>query len=228
MARTFNRPDVEQFNELVLGLRDKPDRDVAIMGSSFLDLALELTIRTKLVGGYEDDYAALFEGGNAPVATFSAKIELAHGLALIDRRVKRECHLIRRIRNEFAHSIQDIDCTSEAIANRIHELEFAGPTNFDNPFGGGAATTREVSEPIWVVFPDGRTESAANTYLIVDTAGRVGFRVPTVPSEPQVALSNRELLVHSIWAAIAETVAPALEQWINGGPVDTLDDFCDR
>src|SRR5262249_32748525 len=60
-----------------------------------------------------------------PLATFSARIDMAYLLGLIPDNVRRELHLIRKIRNDFAHSSENLDFNNEAIANRCRELSRA-------------------------------------------------------------------------------------------------------
>jgi len=66
--------------------------------------------------------------GDAPLSTFNAKINLCYRLGLIDRDLSRALHLIRRIRNSFAHEISGINLSSGAHLDRVKELiaPFAG------------------------------------------------------------------------------------------------------
>ena len=50
----------------------------------------------------------LFKGIQGPLSTFYAKIEVAYSLGLIDHREKITLHAIRNVRNEFAHSDEEI------------------------------------------------------------------------------------------------------------------------
>jgi hypothetical protein len=54
----------------------------------------------------------LFEG-YAPLATFSARIQVAYALALLPRVMRDKIEIVRRLRNDFAHE--------------------SGPLNFDDP-----------------------------------------------------------------------------------------------
>jgi len=45
----------------------------------------------------------LLYGSRAPIGTFASRIDLAFALGLINEHEHAECHLIRKIRNEFAH-----------------------------------------------------------------------------------------------------------------------------
>lgn len=52
----------------------------------------------------EQTWQRLFEG-NGPLATLSAKIDLARLLGLVTETIRSDLHIIRDIRNEFAHQI---------------------------------------------------------------------------------------------------------------------------
>ena len=53
-----------------------------------------------------DSKAALTNGFNAPLGTFSARIAACHAMGLISEAEFKNCELIRKIRNEFAHKIK--------------------------------------------------------------------------------------------------------------------------
>jgi len=56
------------------------------------------------------------------VGTFSARIDLAHRLGVIDASLARTLHLYRKIRNDFAHTFQVQELDSSPHADRISEL----------------------------------------------------------------------------------------------------------
>ena len=60
--------------------------------------------------------------GDAPLSTFSVKINLVYRLGLIDAEFARALHLIRRIRNSFAHETTKCELNSGPHGDRIKEL----------------------------------------------------------------------------------------------------------
>ncbi len=64
----------------------------------------------------------LFDGPQAPLSTFSAKIELSARLGAITDDTKKSLHLIRKIRNEFAHSLTECDFNDSKINSWNKEL----------------------------------------------------------------------------------------------------------
>jgi DNA-binding MltR family transcriptional regulator len=64
------------------------------------------------------DIDPLFQG-YAPLATFSAKIQLTFALGLLPRKTRDKIEVIRRLRNDFAHQWGPIDFTDERCAGRL-------------------------------------------------------------------------------------------------------------
>lgn len=97
------------------------DRACVILGGALLDAALETLLRARLLpcAASEDP---LFDGANAPLASFSSRIELSHRIGLIDASFARNLHLIRRIRNDFAHNVTGCSFSDSSVTNRLTEL----------------------------------------------------------------------------------------------------------
>jgi hypothetical protein len=68
---------------------------------------------------------------NAPLGAFSARIDLAYLMGLVSKRAHRELHLIRKIRNEFAHAYVRLTFEDPKIANWCRELD--GHNVFERP-----------------------------------------------------------------------------------------------
>lgn len=97
------------------------DRASVILSASLLDIALhDLLINYLLPSTTTAD--DLFDGANAPLSTFSSKIILVHRLGLISAKFCRGLHLIRKIRNEFAHNIHGCTFEESRVRSRVLEL----------------------------------------------------------------------------------------------------------
>jgi mannitol operon repressor len=68
----------------------------------------------------------LFEGGNAPLGTFSARAKLAFTLGLISEHEFHDIDLIRRIRNEFAHDMK-ASFLNDGVKSRCGKLKHKVP-----------------------------------------------------------------------------------------------------
>ncbi|MEA2711478.1 MAG: hypothetical protein QOF78_4079 [Phycisphaerales bacterium] len=96
-----DNPSILMVREFLAG---RSERALVIVGAAQVDDAL----RDMLIGFLApstNDSDELFDG-DAPLATFSARIRLAFRLNLIDRSLARGCNLIRKIRNSFAHNAE--------------------------------------------------------------------------------------------------------------------------
>lgn len=93
--------DIKDFSAFLKEFQGETDRGAALVGAAVIDDRLCETLRAFMVS----DKAAspLLDGGSAPLGSFSSRIEATFALGLISEHEYRECHLIRRVRNEFAH-----------------------------------------------------------------------------------------------------------------------------
>jgi hypothetical protein len=98
-----------RFHRTRIEMDTQTDRSAAILGGAFIDLALEDAIKTLLADKKVKNEGTLFEllfnTANSPLSSFSAKIDLALALELIGPHTYDDLHIIRRIRNEFAHHL---------------------------------------------------------------------------------------------------------------------------
>lgn len=101
--------------------RGESDRACVILGATLLDTALESLLRVRLVANASST-DSLLDGANAPLASFSARIDMAHRLGLISARFARDLHIVRRIRNDFAHNISGCTFTDTSVRDRVTAL----------------------------------------------------------------------------------------------------------
>ena len=101
-------------------LTPESDRGCALIAAAFVDAQLKELFRACFI----DDAKCMDDplGTSKPLGTFSARIDLAFALGLLDSDVHRDLHLIRKIRNEFGHNPLPISFTEPAIASRCREL----------------------------------------------------------------------------------------------------------
>lgn len=96
------------------------DRAAVILGASKVDQLLrELLVKKFLPNPTGQD--ELFDS-DKPISTFSARINVAHRLGLIDKQFASSLHLIRRIRNEFAHEAVGAELGTGAHRDRVRIL----------------------------------------------------------------------------------------------------------
>ena len=97
------------------------DRAAVILTASLLDNALYSLLKNHFVP-LPSNTDSLFDSANSPLSTFSAKIDISHRIGLISSKFCRDLHLIRRIRNEFAHNIHGCTFENSTVKQRILEL----------------------------------------------------------------------------------------------------------
>ena len=107
------------------------DRAAGIVAGAMLDDALLNLLRARLVPSLKS--RSLVDAPNAPLGSFSARIDAAHQLGLISEYLARDLHLIRRIRNEFAHASHRIAFDAPPVRDFVHALQAASDYNRRHP-----------------------------------------------------------------------------------------------
>ena len=110
-----------KFEKLTDDLKNESDRAVVIIISAHLDTQLEEILRLALVPSSTSS-DNIFDGANAPLHNFSNKIDFCYRLGLISEFLAKSLHLMRKIRNEFAHNISGCSFTESSVQSRVQEL----------------------------------------------------------------------------------------------------------
>ncbi|MFQ6403931.1 hypothetical protein ACIDE9_04135 [Methylophilus sp. 'Pure River'] len=97
------------------------DRAAVILAGSMCENALGQLLRISLVASPTSN-DELMDGANAPLSTFSAKINACYRIGLISRQFTRDLHLIRSIRNKFAHNISGCSFDESSVRSQVLEL----------------------------------------------------------------------------------------------------------
>jgi hypothetical protein len=80
---------------------------------------VEQVILERLIKLSSDRKDAIFYRMGAPLSSFSAKIEMAYALGIIANELRLTLHLIREIRNKFAHEIEALTFDHHEVAELI-------------------------------------------------------------------------------------------------------------
>jgi mannitol operon repressor len=112
--------DLEDLAEFVSEFKAETDRGAALVGAALIDNRLERLLRSHFI---DSEMAEKLLSKTAPLGTFSARIDSCYALGLITEVEYRECVLIRRVRNDFAHELHGLTFASPHIANRCRELK---------------------------------------------------------------------------------------------------------
>jgi DNA-binding MltR family transcriptional regulator len=125
-----------QVAEFLEELKSQTDRGTAIIAAAVLDDLLNQLLTARLLNLGSDRHDSLFDGANAPLSSFSAKIEMCFAVGVISNSARLAMHLIREVRNEFAHRIEQIAFDHPTVANMVQtrilsELKKPGRSNRD-------------------------------------------------------------------------------------------------
>jgi hypothetical protein len=100
------------------------DRGAALMAAAFMDDKLKFLITAKLVD--DKKLARRAFDFNGPLGTFSARIDFAHLMGVLPGNARRDLHVIRSIRNKFAHEAGPMDFEDERVKPLCETLVFHG------------------------------------------------------------------------------------------------------
>lgn len=112
---------MDYFQILHDEFRKESDRAAVVLTASIMDELLRTVLAARLVP-VTSSSDELFDGANAPLGTFSSRIEMSYRLGLISVKFARDLHLIRKIRNDFAHNIHGCSFEDVKVRARVTEL----------------------------------------------------------------------------------------------------------
>lgn len=115
-----HRIGFEEFRKFANDFKQESDRAAVILGVSQLDILLYQLLEGFMLPNPTGKDELL--EGDSPLATFSSRINICYRLGLIDTEFARALHLIRRIRNSFAHEVSSVSLDAGAHKDRIREL----------------------------------------------------------------------------------------------------------
>lgn len=114
-------------------LIDESDRGCVLVGAAILEQRLEDIFRQQFaINQISNKMQSDLFNSNGPLSTFSSKIKLAHSFGLIDKSVFQDLEAIRKIRNEFAHTSDQVDFTNHSMSKNIEALHCV--KQFDGKF----------------------------------------------------------------------------------------------
>ncbi|MEA1015140.1 hypothetical protein [Sphingosinicella sp. LY1275] len=121
----------EDLAAFVSELQKESDRGLALVGAALIDEKLKETLRAFFVEGKVA--SKLLDQGNGTLGSMSTRIDLCNVLGLLDDYERREIDLLRKIRNEFAHSIHGLTFKSGRVAGLCSSLTSELPADGDYP-----------------------------------------------------------------------------------------------
>jgi DNA-binding MltR family transcriptional regulator len=131
-------PELIRGSAIMREIEAQTDRGAALISIAYLEERLSRAIRAGFRDAIEE---AKFDGstvekrlfeGSGPLATLSAKIDYAFAVGFYGPVSYRELHLLRRVRNDFAHSADPLSFESPGIVDRCNELQLPEWVRFPN------------------------------------------------------------------------------------------------
>lgn len=111
---------IKSFEDFVTEFKEESDRSAVVLITSRIDYLLyQLLTKYFLPNSTTKD--ELFDG-DSPLSTLSSKINISHRLGLIDSEFGRVLHLMRKIRNDFAHEVSSAKLDQAPHKDRIAAL----------------------------------------------------------------------------------------------------------
>lgn len=111
----------KRFRNVRSELAKESDRGVALYATAHIDTELEQLLQKKLIGS--EKHLKEILSFNGPLGTFSSKIKLSYSLGLIDKVMMDDINILRKIRNEFAHSDEAISFDTQNIKDLCCNLQ---------------------------------------------------------------------------------------------------------
>jgi DNA-binding MltR family transcriptional regulator len=113
---------MQQLQKFVAVFNDESDRGLALIAASALDELLLRVLQAYLLPIPAS--IKVLEGAQAPIGTFSARLDMAAALGLITNKEYKVATLIRKIRNEFAHVLDlTLSYETQKIANFCRQFD---------------------------------------------------------------------------------------------------------
>jgi hypothetical protein len=143
MTEQYDR-NIDELGTFIEGLASESDRSAVIVGAARLDVGLERLLKKAMShqpGGQDN----LFDI-DRPLGTFGAKILLAYRLGLIDRDTESILQMIRRMRNDFAHSLETASLSDGPARSRTAEIARLTGTGFGGPWNQTVQVMRQRTD----------------------------------------------------------------------------------
>jgi hypothetical protein len=118
------------------------DRASALMHAALMDAILKDTLRRRMTALSAAESDDLFRG-QGPLASFSAKIKVSYALRFFGKKTGDDLHLIREIRNGFAHHTGALTFATSELAALCAVLYHPDHTLLALPSSGSTTGRRQ-------------------------------------------------------------------------------------
>jgi DNA-binding MltR family transcriptional regulator len=132
LARSTMHPeDTLDLDSFLRELQRESDRGLALVAAALIDEKLLETLQSFMCECKAAE--KLLVQAHAPLGTFSSRIEACFALGLIDEFEYQEITLLRKVRNEFAHSKHGMSFQNEQVKSLCSSFQSHLPPGTDIP-----------------------------------------------------------------------------------------------
>ncbi|NRC24181.1 transcriptional regulator [Pseudomonas aeruginosa] len=131
-------PHLVGFIDFLEDFNKETERGATLAAAAMLDEQLGRIIESFLIPNKGSK--AMLDGFNAPLGTLSARISASFALGLLSDVEYKECELIRKVRNEFAHQIK-VSFKDEKVRDLCSKLQLSAKS-----YGGVHVDTSSLSD----------------------------------------------------------------------------------
>ena len=102
-------------------LKNESIRGSVIIAAAVHDDILKQLLSNRFIScNNKSDY--LFDGAHAPINNMAARVDIAYRTACISKKMQESLHIIRKLRNDFAHLSEPIDFEYASVKDRTEYL----------------------------------------------------------------------------------------------------------
>ncbi len=113
---------ITDYQQMVVLFHGETDRGAAVLAGSYVENFLAAYLKFQMVDQSLSE--RLFSDGGS-LSSFSQRIDFAQAFGFLPSSVCAQLHLIRKIRNHFAHHPKSASFTESPVRNYANELSFA-------------------------------------------------------------------------------------------------------
>lgn len=139
--------DLQELSTFFAELQSETDRGLPLVAAALIDEKLMETLQSFFCEGKAAD--RLLSEVNAPLGTFSSRIEACFALGLIDEHEYREITLVRKVRNLFAHARHGLMFTNDKVAGLCSA--FASPLPSGSQYEAAGARFRFINATVSII-----------------------------------------------------------------------------
>ena len=119
------------YKSMVVLFQNESDRGAAVLAGSYVENHLGLYLESKMI---DPSVAERIFSSDGPLSTFSQRIDFAQAFGFLSKAQCADLHLIKKIRNHFAHHPKEASFNDKPVSDWVEHL-IASKTKTTMPDG---------------------------------------------------------------------------------------------